>query len=119
MATGVSTLPPGSLVLVTGANGFVASHVVERLIVDGFCVRGSVRSEDKGKWLHQLFDAKYGKGKFASVSVSDMDATGAFDAAVKGVAGICHTASIMTFDGNPKSIPAVVRVHPRQTMKTR
>ena len=29
MATTTSNLPKGSLILVTGANGFVASHVVD------------------------------------------------------------------------------------------
>ncbi|GAB7330188.1 hypothetical protein MBLNU13_g01854t2 [Cladosporium sp. NU13] len=110
MATTTSKLPIGSLVLVTGANGFVASHVVDRLLEDGFNVRGSVRSEEKGKWLHQVFGGKYGKGRFETVIVPDMQANGAFDAAVKGVAGICHTASIMTFVEKPEEvIPIVVK----------
>lgn len=113
MNTSASNLPTGSLVLVTGANGFVASHVVDRLLEDGFNVRGSVRSEEKGKWLHGVFDKKYGKGRLELVVVPDMQATGAFDAAVKGVAGICHTASIMTFVDKPEQvIPTVVRVQP-------
>jgi nucleoside-diphosphate-sugar epimerase len=110
MATNAFNLPKASLVLVTGANGFVASHVVDRLLEDGFNVRGSVRSEDKGKWLHEVFDTKYGKGRFETVVVPDMEPEGAFDAAVKGVAGICHTASIMTFVDKPEQvIPTVVR----------
>jgi hypothetical protein len=109
MATTTSNLPKGSLILVTGANGFVASHVVDRLLEDGFNVRGSVRSEAKGKWLHQVFGSKYGKGRFETIIVPDMQANGAFDAAVKGVAGICHTASIMTFVDKPEEvIPTVV-----------
>lgn len=110
MASTAQTLPTGSLILVTGANGFVASHVVDRLLEDGFNVRGSIRSEEKGKWLHEVFDNKYGEGRFETVIVPDMEANGAFDTAVKGVAGICHTASIMTFVDKPEQvIPAVVR----------
>jgi len=109
MAANASNLPKGSLVLVTGANGFVASHVVDRLLEDGFNVRGSVRSGEKGKWLHEVFEAKFGKGRFETVVVPDMEPDGAFDAAVKGVAGICHTASIMTFVDKPEEvIPTVV-----------
>jgi len=109
MATTTSNLPKGSLILVTGANGFVASHVVDRLLQAGFNVRGSVRSDEKGKWLHQVFGSKYGKDRFETVIVPDMQANGAFDAAVKGVAGICHTASIMTFVDKPEEvIPTVV-----------
>ena len=109
MAANASNLPTGSLVLVTGANGFVASHVVDRLLEDGFNVRGSVRSEEKGEWLHEVFEAKYGKGRFATVVIPNMELDGAFDAAVKGVAGICHTASIMTFVDKPDEVvPTVV-----------
>ena len=109
MATTTSNLPKGSLILVTGANGFVASHVVDRLLEDGFNVRGTVRSVEKGTWLHQVFGSKYGKGRFETVVVPDMEVNGAFDAAVKGVAGICHTASIMTFVDKPEEvIPTVV-----------
>lgn len=111
MATAPSNLPKDSLVLVTGANGFVASHVVDRLLEDGLNVRGSVRSEEKGKWLHQVFGSKYGQDRFETVIVPDMQADGAFDAAVKGVAGICHTASIMTFVDKPEEVIPIVVSH--------
>ena len=60
MASG-SSVP---LVLVTGASGFVASHVVQQLLRSGeFIVRGSVRNvnnERKTKPLHELCpEAKY------------------------------------------------------------
>lgn len=32
-------LPQGSLVLVSGANGFIASHVVKQLLENGYKVR--------------------------------------------------------------------------------
>lgn len=52
------------LVLVTGASGFVASHVIQQLLTSGnFVVRGSVRNvnnEQKTKHLHALCpEAKY------------------------------------------------------------
>lgn len=115
MATTASNLPKGSLILVTGVNGFVASHVVDRLLEDGFNVRGSVRSEEKGKWLHQVFGSRYGKGRFETVIVPDMQADGAFDAAVKGVTGICHTASIMTFVDKPEEVIPTVVSHAHDT----
>lgn len=33
------SIPQGSLVLVTGANGFIASHVVKQLLENGYKVR--------------------------------------------------------------------------------
>ncbi|KAJ7604674.1 aldehyde reductase II [Mycena polygramma] len=52
-------------------------------------VRGTLRSAEKSKWLHELFDKKYGAGRFECVPVPDMLPT--------GVSGIVHLASIVTF----------------------
>lgn len=77
-------IPQGSLVLVTGANGLIASHVADQLLASGFKVRGTVRDVQKSSWLAELLDSKYGSGKFELVAVEDMAAEGAFDEAVKG-----------------------------------
>lgn len=42
-------------VLVSGANGYVASWVVRTLLESGFSVRATVRSESKGVHLRKLF----------------------------------------------------------------
>ena len=47
--------------------------------------------------MHERFDTAYGKEKLELVSVPDMVADGAFDQAAKGVSGIVHLASIVTF----------------------
>lgn len=77
-------IAPGSLVLVTGANGYIGSHVASQLIQAGYRVRGTVRDKAKTAWLQELFDKKYGEGKFESVIVEDMGKRGAFDEACKG-----------------------------------
>lgn len=49
-----------SLVLVTGATGFVANHVIKKLLEDGHKVRGTVRSlanEEKLAPLKELPNA--------------------------------------------------------------
>ena len=99
----------GSLVLVTGVSGYIASHIVDQFLEAGYNVRGTVRSLDKIDWQFKLFDEKYGKGRFEAVEVPDMTADNAFDEAVKGVSGICHTASIMTFSDKFEEVvpPAV------------
>jgi hypothetical protein len=43
MAKNLSTLPQGSRILVTGANGYIASHVVDKLLGLGHMVRGTVQ----------------------------------------------------------------------------
>lgn len=82
------TISRGSTVLVTGANGFIASHVVEVLLELGFNVKGTIR-EEKG-WLDQMFEEKYGKSRYESVIVPRIDNQGAFDVALRGVAGFIH-----------------------------
>lgn len=77
-------LPKGSTILVTGANSFIASHLVDQLLLDGFNVRGSVRSHAKGRALQQHFDQAYGLGRFELVIVEDITVENAFDDAVKG-----------------------------------
>ena len=77
-------IPPGSLVLVTGANGFIGSHVADQFLAAGYRVRGTVRSESKGLWLKELFDKKYSSGKFEIAIVPDMTLKGAFDDATEG-----------------------------------
>ena len=105
----MSTIEKGSLVLVTGVSGYVASNTAYQLLEDGYNVRGTVRSIEKADWLYKLFDEKFGKGRFEAVVVPDMIADNAFDAAVKGVDGICHMASVMTFSNKPDEvIPTVV-----------
>jgi nucleoside-diphosphate-sugar epimerase len=52
-------ITPGSKVLVTGANGFAAIHIVDTLLRKGYSVRGTLRSESKGTHLKKLF-GKYG-----------------------------------------------------------
>ncbi|TFY51472.1 hypothetical protein EVG20_g10987, partial [Dentipellis fragilis] len=77
--------------LVTGANGFIAVCVVRRLLEDGYSVRGTVRSADKGPHLRELFKS-YGD-KLELVVVPDITKEGAFDEAVKGIDIVEHTAS--------------------------
>lgn len=64
--------------LVTGASGFVASHVVDTLIADGHTVTGSLRDKAKGAGILKLHPEWDGKLDF--VSVADYAQEGAWDA---------------------------------------
>ncbi|PWN50492.1 NAD(P)-binding protein [Violaceomyces palustris] len=90
-----------SKVLVTGASGYIAVWVVLQLLERGYKVRGTVRSEDKGEYLKELFK-EYGDG-FEFVIAEDLEKEGAFDEAVKGVDAVLHTASPFHFnvEGDP------------------
>lgn len=79
-------LPSGSLILVTGANGYIASHVVDQLLQLGYRVRGTTRGDRP--WLNDFFIKKYGKACFETMIVEDMTSPTAFDLALQGVKGV-------------------------------
>lgn len=78
-------LPPGSLILVTGVNGLIGSHVADQVLEYGYQVRGTVRSIEENSWMVPFFEKKFGiKGIFELVEVQEMASKGAFDEALKG-----------------------------------
>jgi nucleoside-diphosphate-sugar epimerase len=77
-------LPRGSLVLVTGASGFLGSHVVEHCLAFGYRVKGTTRDKQKNDWMENYFGAKFGSGLFEAVEVKDMAVKGAYDAHLQG-----------------------------------
>lgn len=82
------TIPQGSKVLVTGSNGFIGSHTVDQLLKAGYLVRGTVRQAKP--WPNELFDQKYGKGKFEIFVLPDLTNNVECERAVEGVSGIIH-----------------------------
>ncbi|KAF9640008.1 hypothetical protein BFW01_g11814 [Lasiodiplodia theobromae] len=89
-------LPPGSLILITGANGLLASHLCSALLSAGYRVRGTVRSARQHAWLADLFATRHGSpDRFELFEVPDMAAPRAFAQAVRGCAGVVHVAAPM------------------------
>ncbi|KAH8426572.1 SDR family oxidoreductase [Aspergillus melleus] len=82
-------------ILITGASGFVATHVVRAFLQRGYLVRGTVRSEQTANNVREIFPQYAEKLSFAIVK--DIAEPGAFNEAVKGVQGIIHTASPFQF----------------------
>ncbi|KAK0487355.1 D-lactaldehyde dehydrogenase [Armillaria novae-zelandiae] len=80
-----------SIVLVTGANGFVGTWIVGGLLKGGYSVRATVRNEGRGNHLLDIYKSHGNKLKL--VAVGDISQSGALDDAVKGVDAIIHTAS--------------------------
>jgi dihydroflavonol-4-reductase len=77
-------------VLVTGANGFIASHIVEALLAGGYRVRGTVRSVAKGT---EHLRALSGAEQRLELVEADLLTDGAFDRAAVGVTHVIHAAS--------------------------
>jgi nucleoside-diphosphate-sugar epimerase len=78
-------------ILVTGASGFVAAHVVHDFLAAGYNVRATVRSESTAARVlasHSGFESK-----LSFAICPDISQPGAFDEAVKDVDGVIHVAS--------------------------
>ncbi|EMC93230.1 hypothetical protein BAUCODRAFT_76019 [Baudoinia panamericana UAMH 10762] len=99
-------IPKDSLVLVTGANGWLGMHVVDQLLEHGYRVRGTVRSAEHAVSTSGCFSRKYGPGRFTTAVIPDMVPKDAFHIAVRGCAGVIHVASVMNFSPDPNEVIA-------------
>ncbi|KAL8659704.1 MAG: hypothetical protein Q9202_006984 [Teloschistes flavicans] len=97
-------IPEGSLVLITGVNGYIGSHAADQFLQAGYRVRGTARDDDKAAWVKEFFTKKYGEGKIETVVVADMAKEGAFDEAIKGCSAIAHIASDVSFSPDPNAV---------------
>ncbi|KAL6249680.1 hypothetical protein RBB50_003535 [Rhinocladiella similis] len=73
--------PSGLLILVTGANGFIASHTIHLLLQNGYRVLGTVRSESKAQSVlktHSELTPDF-IHNLEVVVVSDITTPGAYD----------------------------------------
>ncbi|KAJ5376715.1 hypothetical protein N7509_013601 [Penicillium cosmopolitanum] len=101
-------LPPGSRILVTGANGYIGTHVVDQLLGLGYAVRGTLRTEKP--WLNEFFAKKYGAGSFETVLIRSFENHDEIESALEGIDGLIHLASDVSFNNDPKAvIPWVVK----------
>jgi dihydroflavonol-4-reductase len=81
-----------SPVCVTGASGFIGTHVVRELLARGYRVRGTVRdaaNEDKTAHLRQL----PGAGERLELRDADLLEPGSFDDVIAGCEHVYHVAS--------------------------
>lgn len=76
------TMSSKPIVLVTGANGYIAGPVIEAFLKAGYAVRGTVRSKSSADPLVRALSAY--EQDLEIVEVPDIVASGAFDSAVKG-----------------------------------
>ncbi|KAE8410785.1 hypothetical protein BDV36DRAFT_289295 [Aspergillus pseudocaelatus] len=89
----------GQHVLLTGANGFVASHILATLVERGYAVTATVRSQSKADEIIRTHPSWQGKVKFALVSdFTSQESLGViFQNAPTPLTHVIHTASPVKF----------------------
>jgi dihydroflavonol-4-reductase len=84
------------VVLVTGASGYIAKHIVHRLLAGGYVVRASVRSARRSAEVFEAATAGLpdtSAGDRFSVVELDLEADAGWKEALAGVDALIHTAS--------------------------
>jgi nucleoside-diphosphate-sugar epimerase len=93
----------GSLVLVTGGNGFIAAHCIATLLRSNYRVRATVRSTDKKILTHQALSSAGVKNlsRLELMVVPDPTNLDDFSTALDGCQAVLHLASAFTYDALP------------------
>ena len=89
-------------ICVTGASGFVAGHIVERLLREGYDVRGTVRDPQapKNQYLHSVAAQAAGANPRAgklTLFAADLEKEGSFDEAFAPCKVVIHTAAVAQY----------------------
>ncbi len=80
-------------VLVTGANGYVASWLVKKLLDEGICVHAAVRNPEDTQKVRHLLDAAQGAKGELKLFEGDLLLAGSYTKAMEGCEVVFHTAS--------------------------
>lgn len=80
-------------VLVTGATGFVATHLILALLNKGYSVRGTARSASKAAALKDILSAYAGRPIDIELVSADLNADAGWAEAMDGVSFVQHVAS--------------------------
>ena len=92
-----TTMSSSPVTFITGATGFIGSHVVKNALASGTRVRLSVRKEEQTQTLKQLFSAEPSQLEF--VVIPDISNPEAFKGKLDDVEHVLHLASPMPGKG--------------------
>lgn len=80
-------------VLVTGATGFIAGHIIHQLVEAGHEVTGTARSVSRGKVLSETLSQYAGKPVSVAIREADLTSDAGWADAVSGMDYVQHIAS--------------------------
>ncbi|RFU79411.1 nad dependent epimerase dehydratase [Trichoderma arundinaceum] len=89
---------PESLVFITGASGYIGTHLIGDVLKAGHRVRVAVRSQEKSQLIKELYPSASDKIEY--VIIPDMSRPSAYQDALKGVSYIFHLAGAMVDKGS-------------------
>ena len=84
---------PDKTALVTGASGFLASHIVLKLLSQGIAVRGSVRNASKSEHIRKVLQQHGADTSKLSFVELDLMSDAGWNEAMQGIRFLIHTAS--------------------------
>ena len=94
-------------ILVTGATGFIASHLILQLLDRGYEVRGTARSTEKAGRLNEILSDSAGRKVEIEIVAADLGSDEGWGEAVKGVSYVHHVASPFPAE-TPKSADELI-----------
>jgi nucleoside-diphosphate-sugar epimerase len=125
-------MPADQQIVVTGASGFIAKHVVGELLKRGHFVRGTLRSMDKAESVRKAME-RLGcdQGRLSFIG-ADLDNDADWDEAVEGATTVVHMASPFPIaqpddpddvirparDGTLRVLKAATRAHVKRVVLT-
>lgn len=80
-------------ILVTGATGYIAGWIIERLLKQGYTVHATVRDPSKKNKIQHLYDLAEQSSGHIQFFKADLLETGSFDEAMKDCEIVIHIAS--------------------------
>lgn len=95
-------------ILVTGATGYVAGWIIERLLMQGYIVHATVRDPaktEKLKHLNQIAEKSSGQIHFFK---ADLLTPNAFDQAMQGCEIVIHTASPFVISNYKDAVKEII-----------
>lgn len=89
----MGSMPSSAPVVVTGATGLIAKHVIGELVKRGFPVRGTLRAMEKADDVRRAVRTLGGDPAMLSFAVADLLSDQGWDEAMAGSDIVLHTAS--------------------------